>query len=299
MWQLSALASLFARAGQRVADKAALVQDFRVDSYIATFYRQFIYLFLICIVGYFGWMGEMVLTFKWQLVVYALVCLPSVFFYTHLLRKIEVTLLEAMMCLAPALFLFVDVVILHVGLTATQFIAIVILSLGGFAFVLNGRTHKLKKELTPLVGVFLAFNLFLTLAEAYTFKYLNGAYGTNGVSFYASAWLIIVLGVLLVIALKGKTHLLVRPSSLRYIPLVTVGKSLDAASGLFLMYALSLAAASQVAAIGALEPLVVFFVAVFIQKDARIRLREHVDSGNLHWKVGGVCLLVLGGFLIH
>src|SRR3989344_4628187 len=186
-----------------------------------------------------------------------------------------------MMCLAPALFLFVDVVILHVGLTATQFIAIVILSLGGFAFVLNGRTHKLKKELTPLVGVFLAFNLFLTLAEAYTFKYLNGAYGTNGVSFYASAWLIIVLGVLLVIALKGKTHLLVRPSSLRYIPLVTVGKSLDAASGLFLMYALSLAAASQVAAIGALEPLVVFFVAVFIQKDARIRLREHVDSGNL------------------
>src|SRR3989344_5567286 len=125
MWQLSALASLFARAGQRVADKAALVQDFRVDSYIATFYRQFIYLFLICIVGFFGWMGEMVLTFKWHLVVYALVCLPSVFFYTHLLRKIEVTLLEAMMCLAPALFLFVDVVILHVGLTATQFIAIV------------------------------------------------------------------------------------------------------------------------------------------------------------------------------
>lgn len=299
MWQLSALSSLFARAGERVADKAALVYDHRIDSSIATLYRQCVFLFVTFVVGYLGWAGSLHLFWNWLLAFYAFVALISAYFYTLLLRRVEVTLIEAVSCLAPLMYLFIDLEILHVPLTPTEIIAIVILSVGGFAFALDGRSHKMKKELTLGTFALLAFFLFQTAVENYAFKYFNVHDGINGVSFFASSWLMVAVGALIIVAARGKAHLLFRRTSVRYIPMVAIGKSFDVANTLLWMYALTFAAVSQVGAIGALEPFVVFLVAILTQKEARIRIRERVDRGNLHWKVGAVALLVLGGFLLH
>ncbi len=298
MWQTSALGSLVAAAFSHVADKAAFVYTKTVDSYVATFYRQFSFLFLTCIVGYIGWMGTLNIFFNWEIVLYALISLPSSYFYTTLLRKVEITGIEAAACLSPLLFLAIDIVFMQAALSHTQVIAIVILTAGGFIFALDARTHRIKKELSMGIILIFAYSLFQDVVSFYTFKHLNTTLGVNGVSFYASTYLIVALISLLVVVGAGKGKLLLRHTSVHYMPLATLGKSFDVASSLLEMQAISFAAVSQVAAFTALEPLVVLAVTAFSQKEMRVRVRERLDSKNIHWKAAGVSLLVLGTLLI-
>lgn len=298
MWQVSALASLFSTALTDVADKAAVLYAHRVDSFVATFYRQFLFLFLTCLVGYVGWAGELQIIFNWQILLYATASLPSAYFYTLLLRKVEITGIEAAGCLSPLLFLVIDMTILQIDLSFSQVFAIIVLTLGGLMFALDGKTKKLKKELTWLVGGIFVYSFIHDVISFYTFKNLNDTIGVNGVSFYTSGYLWVTIGSLLLVLLMGRGHHLLRPVSLHYMSLASIGKSFDVVSGLLWFHALSLAAVSQVTALGAIQPIIVLVVASVTQRKTSIHIRERLDSRNLRLKVLGVTLLALGGLMI-
>lgn len=298
MWQLSAFGSLVTNALEEVLDKAAIVSDRRVDTYVATFYRQLIYLALTVAAGLLGWMGHLALVFDWRIVAFAVFSLPACIFYTVMLRKLEVTGIEAFTSLVPLLFLAIDTYVIGVDLSPIEVAGILLLTAGGVAFAFDARTHRIKRELTFAICMLFVYSLLQDVFEYYLFKDLNTENGINGVTFYANAWLVVTVLLFLIILVQGKVRLLTRTAALRYIPISTLSKSFDVAGALLWTYALSRAAVSQVTAFAALQPIVVFVVAILFQKEMRVRIAERLDRRNMLWKALAVVMLVGGSWMV-
>jgi len=297
MWQLFALGALFFTAGENVADKAALVNHRSVDSDVASFYRPLLFFLVISAVGLSGWLGPLQFVFPLSIWLFTPVAMFASIFYTYLLKKIEVTSIGAAAYLAPFLFLFIDTHLLQTHFTALQILGILLLILGGIAFSLDGRTRRVKPELTWAVWAIFIFNLCYSGTEAYLFKSLNTSQGVNSPSFFASLWLLASLGLFLIVILKGKSHLLGHPSVRAYIPRVTLSKSFDAMSSLLWGQALIFATVSQVSAFDATFPLVLFVVVVVAQNLFGVNLKEKLDRDHVVWKAGAIILIVFGGLL--
>lgn len=298
MWQLFALVSVFANACENVADKAAIVLDRRINYAIATFWRNALFLLFATIVGVCGWLGEMHFYFGWSILVFSVFYIFSSYFYTYLLQRIEVTGIAVDTYIMPIVFLAIDTVILHAHLSLEQIVGIILLTLGGLAFALDGKTHRIKREWTLAVWAIFVYWLFYDGAEYYLFKYLNVTEGVNGVSFNVSFSLVGTACMLLYIVWIRKTRLIFAKDAQKYIPAVTVSKILDTAGALFWMQALTLATVSQVSAIGAIEPIILFLVALVVQKSTRFSVREKTDRRNVFWKFGAVSLLCVGMFIV-
>lgn len=299
MWQLYALGSLFASAGESVVDKVAIVNDRRIDSSVATFWRLVLFFFFTLVIGAFGWLGGIQFSFNWLILLVAATGVVNSLIYTYLLRHIEVTGIGAITYLSPFLFLLIDTRLLHTSLSSGEIAGIFLMVLGGFAFAIDGKTHHFKRELSPLVwGMFLFMVAYIGI-ESYAFKYLHETDGITATGFLISygAWMMV--GLFALVVLRGKTHLLWKHAAKVYVPRVVVSKAFDAASSVLWVQALTLAAVSQVSAMEALEPLVLFVFTVLVQDILRLRAGEKLGKGRMQWKSAAIAMLVLGGLLVN
>jgi drug/metabolite transporter (DMT)-like permease len=299
MWQLYVLGYLFASAGEDVGDKVALVYVKKIDSTVATFWRLVLFFICALAIGWLGILGTIQFTFAPIIFVVAILGIGNSLIYTSLLRKVEVTGIAAISDLAPFLYLAIDTRVLHTALSSGEITGVFLMVLGGFAFALDGKTHHFKKELSPMVWLMFIYMALYTGAESYAFKYLHDLQGTTAVSFTISYGLIMCIGLLVLVIVRGKSNLLWRSAAKRYIPYVVVSKAFDATGTILWTQALTLAAVSQVSAMGALEPLAVFVVTVLTQDVLRFRAGEKLGRSRMRWKAVAVSMLVIGGLLVN
>lgn len=298
MWQALAALALVATALQNVADKWAIVSDRKIDSAVATFWRNALTLVFVVIVGFWGILGPVTWYFDPLIIAFALLIVCSGFFYTYMLRHVEVTGIEMDNYIAPLVFLVVDVVFVEASLQGAQIAGVILLALGGFLLAVDARTRHLKREFSPRVLGIILFWVAYGGVHYYLFKHLNAELGLNSVSFTASATVIAVSVMLLIVTLRGKFKALFQSASTRYLPPVALSKMFDTAATLLTLTALTYASVSQVSAIGALAPLFLLIVAVFVQKETRFNIRERVDKANILGKCVAVALLALGIYLV-
>lgn len=298
MWQLFALGSVVTAAGHNIVDKVALVTDKKIDFTAATFWRFFIFTVLVGVVGLLGWAGPVEIVFTPLLALLALVSLTNGLFYTYLLEHVEVTSIGALYYFPPFLFLAIDTVVLQTSLSPSEIAGIILLVLGGLGFALDGKTHRMKKEFSKLVWAMFAFNVLFMGLQAYLFKYMNTEYGTSSASFLVSYGVLAVFGLLCIQIARGKFRALWTHPARIYIPRIAISKGFDAVSAILWTQALTLAAVSQVTAMNALAPLVLFIGTVFAQKVLRMRVEERLGRVRMEWKAAAVCFLVAGGMLV-
>lgn len=298
MWQAFATLALVATALQNVADKWAIVSDRQIDPAIATFWRNALALVFVVIVGMWGILGQITWYFDPFVIAFALILVCSSFFYTYMLRHVEVTGIEMDNYIAPLVFLVVDIALVEATLRTPQIVGVVFLAIGGFLLALDARTRHLKREFSPKVLGIVFFWVFHGGVQYYLFKHLNTEIGLSSVSFTASVYLIAVSVMLLIVTLRGKFKALFQRASTRYLPPVALSKIFDTAATLLTLTALTYASVSQVSAIGALAPLFLLIVAVFVQKETRFNIRERVDRANILGKSVAVVLLAVGIYLV-
>jgi drug/metabolite transporter (DMT)-like permease len=299
MWQLYALGSLFASSGESVFDKVAIVSDRSVDSLIATFWRLVLFFLFTLVIGWFGWLGGIQFSFNWLIVLVAATGIGNSLIYTYLLRRVEITGIGAIAYLSPFVFLIIDTRLLHTTFTGGEIAGIILMVLGGFAFAVDGRTHPFKREYSPLVWLMLLYMVAYSGIESYAFKYLHGVSGITAVGFTVSYGVLMVVGLLALVLFLGKQHLLWKRAAQLYIPRVSISKAFDAASSVLWVQALTLAAVSQVSAMQALEPIVLFALTMLVQDVLRLRTGEKLGRSRLHWKAAAISMLVIGGLLVN
>jgi uncharacterized membrane protein len=299
MWQSYALGSLVAGALESIADKAGIVHDAAVDSYVATFYRVALFTGAVALLGASGLFGDFRFFFHWSLVLLGFLAAISSLLFTYLLRHLEITVIGALSYLAPFLFLGIDMYILGAPLTAVHIAGMVLLVGGAIAFTLEGKTHHFKRALTWRVGAALFFmTVVYAGCDAYLFTYLNASHGLEAVSYSASAHVFNGMFLFGLIIARGRLPRLFDRSARRYIPYAAIGKSFDSLNSILFLMALPLATVSQVTAFTALSPLVLFVVAALSQNLFRFGLDEHLRAGNTPWKLGAAIVLVIGGLLV-
>lgn len=298
MWQFYEFGSLFTSAAQDVVDKFAIVKNDSIDSLVATFHRTIFFMLATIAIGLLGPLGSLRIFLHWEVLLFAPLCVIVALLWTHILRNVEVMTIGAFFYLAPLLYLFIDSHLLQTQFTAKEIVGIFFLVIGGVAFSLDGQTYQLKPELTRKVWIALILTLVYNGAEAYFFKHLNSAYDLNGVSFFATLWILSTLMLLLLVLYQGKVHLLVDETSRSYVPRVAVSKSFDAASSVLSAQALSLAAVSQVTAFDTLYPLISFGFVVVVQGLFKMRLNEKLYPAHLLWKACAVAFLAIGSLLV-
>lgn len=299
MWQLYVLGSLFASAGEDVTDKVAIVSDRRIDSTIATFWRILLFFLCTLVIAWIGILGGFQFIFVPVVFLVAILSIINSFIWTSLLRRVEITGIAAISYLAPFLYLVIDTRLLHTTLSAGEIVGIFLMVLGGFAFAIDGKTHHMKKELSPLVWLMFVYMALYSGAESYAFKYVHASYGTSAMGFILSYGLVMCVGLLSVVVVRGKTRLLWKSAAKQYIPYVTVSKAFDATSTILWTQALTLAAVSQVSAMGALEPIVLFASTILVQDIMRFSTGEKLDRKRTRWKAAAISMLVIGGLLVN
>lgn len=299
MWQSYALGSLLAGALESVSDKAGIVRDGGVDSYVASFYRAFFFLLAAIVVGMSGILGDMSFFFHWSYLPLALVSAIGTLLFTYLLRTVEITVLGAASYLAPFLFLALDTKIFGIELSQTQLLGIVLLVCGGLAFSLDGKTHHFRRDFGWKVwSAILFIYVFATAFEAYLFKYLHTTYQVNAVTYYVYLVIPIVCILFCVLVWKGRFKQLFSPAAMTYLPYAALGKTFDTFNSMLYVTALGMATLSQVSAFNALMPLMIVIVALFAQGLFRVRLKEHLDTKRTGWKLSAAVVLVVGGLLV-
>jgi drug/metabolite transporter (DMT)-like permease len=298
MWQFFELGALVTSATQDVVDKFAILRSESIDTFVASFHRTLFFLLATVVIGLLGLLGGLRLFFHWEVLLFVPFCVLSSILWTYLLRNVEVITIGAVFYLAPLLYLFIDTHLLGTHFSAKEITGIALLVGGGVAFSIDGDTFRPKRELTRAVWGALVLALFYNGAEAYLFKYLHASYDLNGVSFYASLWLLSTACLFALVLAQRKERLLVDRTARIYLPRIAVSKSCDAASSVLNAQALSLAAVSQVTAFDALYPLISFVLVVVVQGYFKMSLNEGFNRRQLPWKAFAVALLVAGSFLV-
>jgi positive regulator of sigma E activity len=267
MWQFFELGALVTSATQDVVDKFAIVRSESIDTFVASFHRTALFLSATVVIGL-------------------------------LLRNVEVMTIGAVFYLAPLLYLFIDTHLLGMHFSAKEITGIALLVGGGVAFSIDGNTFRPKPELTRAVWGALVLAVFYNGAEAYLFKYLHATYDLNGVSFYASLWLLSTACLFVLVLSQKKERLLVDRTARTYLPRVAVSKSCDAVSSVLngpsIVSGCCFANHSIRCAISADQ---------LRAGDHRPRLFQNVierrtSSASVAWKAFAVALLVAGSFLV-
>jgi drug/metabolite transporter (DMT)-like permease len=299
MWQSYALGSLLAGAFESTVDKAGIVRDGGVDTYVASFYRALFFLLAVTLVALTGLLGDLTFFFHWSYLGIAIIGTLGSIFFTYLLRTIEITVIGAATYLAPFVFLIIDTKLLGAPLSQLQMLGIVLLVCGGLAFSLDGKTHHFRRDLTWKVWAAILFIfVFGTAVEAYLYKYLHAAYDVNAVSYYVYSTVPVVVMLFAVVILKGRTAQLISPAAVSYMPYAALGKAFDSFNSVLYITALGMATLAQVSAFNALMPLMIVVVALFVQGLFGIRLKEHLDTKRVGWKLCAAVVLVVGGLLV-
>lgn len=299
MWQGYSLGSLIAGALENATDKAGIVHDGGVDSYVASFYRAFFFFIAVLFVGFSGILGSVSPFFHWSYIPIAIVSTISTLLFTYLLRTVEITVIGAASYLAPFLFLLFDTQIFGVQLREHQVLGIILLVSGGLAFSLDGKTHHFRRDLGWRIWAALTFIYVLgAAAEAYLFKYLHATHDVNAVSYYVYSTIPGIIFLFFIVVWKRRTQQLFSPAARAYMPYAMLGKSFDSLNSILFITALSMATLAQVSAFNALMPLMIVIIAAIVQGMFGFRLKERLDSRRTGWKLCAALVLVVGGILV-
>ncbi|MDB5260108.1 MAG: hypothetical protein JWN37_339 [Candidatus Nomurabacteria bacterium] len=299
MWQVFSLLGLFANAFENSLDKYSLINGKSLDYAITTFYRVVVFTAILVIFGLFWYGGNLSVLVDWRIILFGLLSALYGLSYTVALKKIEVTNIGTITYIGPAVFLLIDTVLLHVPLSLLQGMGVLLLVIGGIGFSIDGVTKKLKKELSlSIFGIFIFWSAYGGI-EAYLFKFMHASYGIDAPTFFSNTWAWAGISLLFLILIQRKGRMLFDGPVRIFVTRSVFSKTCDASSTLFTAQALTLASVSQVSAMEALSPLILFFVTFLIQGVLHYSLNERLDRKSFAWKAFMIVLLVAGGFMVH
>jgi uncharacterized membrane protein len=298
MWFLFAAGSLVLTAFEEAIDKIVVVSDKAMDTLAATVWRNFIWGLWIGVFGLLGFFGTISVSVSLFMVLIGVLWTGSGIFYTYLLKRIEVTSEAAISYIAPFLYLVIDVFLVHLHLTTPEVLGILLLITGGLMFVIVPGHFRLRKEFTPVVwGIFL-YDFALGIIEYYGFKYYFHGQGMNEPSFYFSLWIIMMIAFLPPLFIRKAHKALWHVARERnYLRNITVSKGFDALASLLWLHAMTIAAISQVEATSAFYPIILLGTVFVLQQELGYKAEEEFAGTRLWFKIGGVALLAVGGFL--
>lgn len=299
MWQIFSLLGMFTNALENSIDKYSILKEAKLDYAVATFLRVFVYMVIIALVGLIIPSQKLHFFLNWQIILMGIFGALNSLSYTYALRRIEVTNIGTMTYVAPVLFLLIDLYWLHTPLSLLQILGIFFLAVGGVGFSIDGATKKLKKEISlSVLGIFVFWLLYGGI-ESYVFKYFNATQGINATTLFANIWAWSALILLVLVLVQNKTKILFTSSSRQFIKKSILSKSCDVGTTLFVAQALIIASVSQVSAMGALSPIILFLTTFIIQGIFNFQINERLDKDNFIWKAVMILLLVTGGFLVR
>jgi len=298
MWMLFAFGALFFQALQNVIDKIAIVKDKNIDSLSATFWRTFMFFMWCLILGLTGVLGELKIFIPFPLFVFALLYMGSAFFYTHLLKKIEISGSSVLSYASPFFYLIIDTILLKTGMSTLQVLGVILLAAGGISFALQPGKLKFREEFTPKIWLIFLYNLILGIIEFYSFKYYFQLGSLNEISFYTNAWLVMTLGFAIIISFQGKWKIIASAAKKNnYLQKTILSKGIDAVGSWFWLHAVSMVAVSRVDAIGSFFPLILLGVVYLMQNIFSFKADEELSKNNFLYKLVAIILLCIGGFL--
>ena len=297
MWILFAIGALVFQAVTATIDKIAVVKDKTINTLAATFWRQVVFWLWSCFFAVLGVAGSLTLFVRWPIVLLAMLFMASSFFYTYLLKKVELTGFSVVAYLSPFLYLLVDTIILKLHVSAFQTFGILLLTAGGMLFALNPK-GGIKKEFTAKVWGIFAYDFLMNGVAYYSFKYYSTTYQLNEVSYFFNIWMVMV-AMLAVVVIFHSNRKTVWHTALShgYLAKVTLSKGLDAVCAYLGFHAIALATVSQVNGMSALFPLILVIVVYASQKIFKFKAGEKFSHGHIILKFVAVVLLCIGGFM--
>lgn len=299
MWKLYSVGSIAFTAIERVIDKAAATESPTISYTIATLVRAFVFLVFTVIIGLTRIEGVLTFVFYWQILLFALFSLANSLIYTYLTRSCEVTLLGTVACLTPLAYLSVDIVALHTRLNFTQLLGVIMLSFGGLGMSVDVNNFRFRSKISPTTSVLILATMFYQGVELYAFKYLNTSYSVNGVSYFASAWLIVCLGLLLIVTFQGKLSQLELRETRSFAGQTSASKASDVVATLLWLKAITLASVAEVSAMVNGIELIVFLAVTFVaQRLTRARTDEQLGQSGIGWKIGMSILIGIGSWMV-
>lgn len=298
MWILFAIASLFFQAVEEAVDKIAIVKDKTIDLFAATVVRNFLFWLWIAVFGIAGFLGSLKIMLTWPILLLAVILIGGGFFYTYLLKKIELTESAALSYVSPALYLIIDAALLKLNFTWLQAMGILLLTAGGMLFVINVKGGGIKEEFTPQVWAIFVYNFLISGVQYYSFKYFFETQGLNEVSYYFNIWLVMLVMFLVIALVQNRWSALWRAAREHlYFDKMLLSKGCDAFAAYLWLHALTLASVSQVNAIGSIYPLILIGSLYLLQNVFKFKAEENFSKGALSLKLVAVALLCIGGFL--
>jgi drug/metabolite transporter (DMT)-like permease len=298
MYIFIALASLVLETGMESIDKIAIVSHKTIDSLAASFWRNFVYFIWITIFIVSGLFGSFTFLMTWPVILLGFLFTASAFFYTYLLKKIEITSEAALSYINPALYLIIDATLLKLHFSAWEVAGTLLLTAGGMLFVVD--SHGIRKEFTPWVWMIFGYEFLSGAAEYYSFKYYFPAYHLNEISYFFNTYLVVVVLFIFMIALQNRWRVIWKAANdHHYLAKITLSKFFDAGQSCLWLYAIALSTVSQVNAIGSVYPLILIAVIFIIQNVFGYKAEEQFTKGRLYLKIIAVVLLCIGGYLIR
>ncbi len=234
----------------------------------------------------------------WPIFVLAVIFMGSGFFYTYLLKRIELTSASVVSYASPFFYFIIDAILLKVGFSTFQAMGILILTAGGMLFVIDPQRRGLRREFTPrILGIFV-YDFVISGIDYYSFKYYFDVYHLNEVSYFFNIWLLMILLFLAVIAIRGSWKVVAHAAlDHDYIGKVTVSKFFDAASAYTWLHAIALSSVSQMNALNAFFPVALIIVVYIMQNMFGFKAEEEFSKGRFAMKILAVLFLCIGGFL--
>jgi drug/metabolite transporter (DMT)-like permease len=259
-----------------------------------------------CVIAYIGGyliMGETpALILGWMMVILGLINALNSYFYSVLVRRLEITTSGVIFNLAPLVFLFIDIVLLKKGLSLTEICGVLLLVVGGILFL--GRKHLIEKfgkdKRLAVFGMFI-FGVFYLGFQNYLFQYYSLHYHIPETNYLLSLgmWTFVFITAGLIFSSLRGTRV---KSNLRVYMHYTAGsfaaKTANYGATYFLLKALLLASVSQVYAMEAFFPIMLMFLVLILQGSMHIKMQEDMSREALLHKITGVILISAGIFLV-
>lgn len=297
IWIAFGIAGVVFLAMEETVDKIAIVGDKDIDPLASTFWRNFLFWIWICVFAAFGFLGHISFFFAWPMLVLAVVFIGSGFFYTYLLKKIELTSASAVSYASPFFYFIIDAFLLKAGFTVFQALGILLLTAGGMLFVIDPRRGGLRKEFTPKVLGIFVYDFLISGVDYYAFKYYFDVYHLNEVSYFFNVWFLMFVFFIALIAIRGSWRITWHAAlDHDYIGKVAVSKFFDAASSYAWFHAIALSSVSQMNALNAFFPLALIAVVYTMQNLLGFKAEEEFSKGRLAPKLVAVIMLCVGGF---
>jgi uncharacterized membrane protein len=295
-WYFWALLSMISGAFEEVIDKVIIIKNpQKIDALVASFYRNFGFFFFTILAGILGIFGKMTFSFNIYLLILALVWPLHSLAYDYFLRNIELSRFQGILYAFPILFLFVDKIYFHINYSILQVIGVVLLVCGALIFSFDSQQKKTVFSLKGIIGILIHATTYAYLLIA--FKFTENS--INEISFYFSAWLLVIIFYAILILITGKYKYLKETAITEgFLKRTFVSKGSDFLSSIFYLKALALATLTTVSAFSSFSPIILLIILLLLARFTKINSAENFSPQALYYKIAATGILALGGYLI-